>query len=166
VRERNVDAQWYKLVASYEKFVLTALAHVVSFKNVEPKFVDKMMEHVSDGRSSGQLRELRRGVSWAVQATSCLHERGWDIRSGDIMFYCQSLKFEMVSITLTDTPLVPPTFKALKIWGKSRNSLETLITALSTKKYTQAQGSFEVNQLHMPCILKCIVHKNILCVVR
>ncbi|KAE8156485.1 hypothetical protein BDV40DRAFT_306052 [Aspergillus tamarii] len=144
VRERNANAEWHKRVASYEKFVLAALAHVVSFKNVEPKFVDKMMEHVSDSRSSHQLRDLRRGVSWAVQATSCLHERGWDLRSGDIMFY------------------FPPIFKSLKIWGKSKGSLDTFIMTLSTKEYTQTEGSLEMNQLHMPCILKCILQRNIL----
>lgn len=82
-------AQWSKLIASYQKLLLGVLCHVACCMGVDPKLVDKMMGMISKGQAA-HLQELRLGAVWAVEATDRLQAEGnWDIRSGDIVFYCK-----------------------------------------------------------------------------
>ena len=84
------DVKWAKSVVSYQKFLLGALCHVACCLGVDPKSVDKMMQFISKGKSD-HLQELRHGAAWGASAIDRLQtESNWDIRSGDILFYCQT----------------------------------------------------------------------------
>ena len=84
------NAKWARLMSSYQNFLLSALCHVACCLGVDPNSVNKMMRCISKG-GANHLQELRHGAAWGVEAIDRLQtESGWDIRSGDILFYCQA----------------------------------------------------------------------------
>jgi hypothetical protein len=82
------NAKSSKLIASYSKIIFCALCHVACCNGVAPKEVDEAMVTISNG-SSTHLKEIRYGVTWAIEAIDRLHMKGWGIRSGDILFHCK-----------------------------------------------------------------------------
>ncbi|CDM29073.1 unnamed protein product [Penicillium roqueforti FM164] len=83
------DVKWAKYIVSYQKLLLGALCHIACCLGVDPKSVDKTMNLISKG-GPDHLQELRHGAAWGVKAIDRLQtESNWDIRSGDILFYCQ-----------------------------------------------------------------------------
>lgn len=83
------NVKWATFIASYQKFLLGALCHVACCLGKDPKSVDKMMGFISKG-GPDHLQELRHGAAWGVEAIDRLQrESDWDIRSGDILFYCE-----------------------------------------------------------------------------
>jgi hypothetical protein len=84
------NAKWARLVASYQRFLLSALCHVACCVGVDPKAVNDTMGLISKG-GPDHLHELRLGAAWGVEAIDRLQtESDWDIRSGDIFFFCES----------------------------------------------------------------------------
>lgn len=83
------NAKWTKLFASYQRFLLGALCHVACCVGADPKSVNETMGLISKG-GPDHLHELRLGAAWGVEAIDRLQtESDWDIRSGDILFFCE-----------------------------------------------------------------------------
>lgn len=83
------DAKWTIFLVKYRKFMLAALCHVACCIGVDPQLVNDMMKFISKAKSD-HLQELRHGAAWGAEAIDRLQiESNWDIRSGDILFYCQ-----------------------------------------------------------------------------
>ncbi|KAI3127951.1 hypothetical protein CBS147325_9988 [Penicillium roqueforti] len=102
-----------------------------------------MMRWISKG-GANHLQELRHGAAWGVEAIDRLQtESGWDIRSGDILFY------------------FTPTFTSLRYWAKATKSIPMFTTRLKEDQYKENPASLHSNHLSVPCIIKCIFGKSV-----
>lgn len=154
------DVKWAKYIVSYQKLLLGALCHIACCLGVDPKSVDKTMNLISKG-GPDHLQELRHGAAWGVKAIDRLQtESNWDIRSGDILFYCQG-SLSIIFIWSWPVSLVTPTFTSLRYWAKASQSISIFTTCLKEDQYTTHQESLHTNHLSVPCIIKCIFGRSV-----